>query len=326
MNKNFYASAEEEIKRRREINAEKLNLRRREVETAVPEYKVLSREIAKTGKKLLNIILSGEDASKQLEKLERDSISAQEMIKSLLVQNKYSSDYLDEIYSCKKCRDTGVYQERRCSCFKEIVKKLASRELNASAPIKLSNFESFDINFYPDRTDTDTGVQIRGKMARNFTFCKDYAENFRLPCEGILMQGNTGLGKTHLSLAIAKSVIEKGFSVIYGSAPDFFRKLDKERYKNDGESDTAGRLAEADLLVFDDLGAEAENQYYTADFTNILNSRIIAGLPTIVNTNLELPQLKKRYGDRVVSRLLTMEYLVFVGEDIRVAKKYGLSI
>ncbi|MCL2108252.1 MAG: ATP-binding protein [Oscillospiraceae bacterium] len=327
-NKSFYARAEDEIKHRREVNSQKIEARKREVESRIPEYKALSGEIAKTGQLLCALILAGD--SRRIEKLQKDNLSAQEMMRSLLIQHKYEADYLAEIYTCKKCRDSGVYQDRRCSCFKEIVKRMAAQELSSAAPLKLSSFDTFDLKLYPDRIDTDSGVNIRSKMSRNYTFCNDYAENFHLPCEGILMQGNTGLGKTHLSLAIAKTVIAKGFGVIYGSAPDLLRKIEKEhfsRWENSadgGNSGTADLLQSTDLLVFDDLGAEFDSRFYVSAFYNLLNSRINAGLPTVVNTNFELSQLKERYGDRIMSRLLTMQCLVFVGDDIRVGKKYGI--
>jgi DNA replication protein DnaC len=324
-NQEFYAKAEEEIKRRRGINTEKLNLREREVETAIPEYREIRREMARTGQRLSEIILNGEDVPRRLERLQRENLSAQNAIGTLLAQHRYAPDYLAEIYTCGKCRDTGVYQNRRCSCFKEIVKRLAAEELNESAPIKLCSFDMFDLSLYPSRTDTDAGVNIRSKMERNFAFCKNYAENFLLPCDGILMLGKTGLGKTFLSLAIAKMVISKGYSVIYGSAPDLLRKIVKEDFSWDDENRTIELLKEADLLVFDDLGAEYDSKPNAPAFCDLINCRINKGLPTIISTNLTESELKKRYEDRVISRLLTMECLKFMGDDIRVARKFGIN-
>ncbi|MCL2694028.1 MAG: ATP-binding protein [Oscillospiraceae bacterium] len=324
-NLKFYVQAEEEIRRRRDINTEKLNLRKQEVEKVIPEYKEIRRELAKTGEKLCGIIAGGEsEAGKEkLERLQRENLRAQETIKALLAQYRFAPDYLAEICTCKKCRDSGVFQNRRCSCFKEIVKRLAGEELNSSAPMKLCSFDMFDINLYPDRLDTDTGVNIRSKMERNFKYCKDFAEGFHLPVEGILMLGKTGLGKTYLSLAIAGAVITKGFGVIYGSAPDLLRRIEKEHFGREDDSNTAELLQSADLLVFDDLGAEFESQFYISAFYNLLNSRMNAGLPLIINTNLNEKELNKRYGDRITSRLLNMECLKFMGDDIRVSKKYG---
>jgi DNA replication protein DnaC len=103
------------------------------------------------------------------------------------------------------------------------------------------------------------------------------------------------------------------------------RKIGNERFKSDAEADTMSLIQSAGLLIFDDLGAEIENQYYVSDFYNLLNSRINAGLPTVISTNLDRTQLKKRYDDRIMSRLTTMEWLIFRGEDIRLNKKYGIN-
>ena len=156
-------------------------------------------------------------------------------------------------------------------------------------------------------------------MSENFSVCRKYAENFHLPCDSILMHGKTGLGKTHLSLSIASEVLSKGYSVIYGSAPDLFRKIEKEHFGQE-EGDTIGALQNAELLILDDLGAEFESRFYVSAFYNILNNRMNAARPIIVSTNLELPELQARYGDRITSRLMTMENLIFVGSDVRVRK------
>jgi DNA replication protein DnaC len=319
LNAKFYTKANEEIKRRSEVNAEKLNLRKQEVEAKIPQYKAIRQEMAKTGAKIYEIIFTGEDEAVRAEKLEqlaKENLIAQETVKNLLMQNRFPHDYLEEVYTCNKCRDTGVYQNRRCICFKEIAKRLAAEELNATSPIKLCDFDSFDLSLYADSFTID-------KMSRNYNFCKSYAENFHLPCEGIFMQGATGLGKTHLSLAIAKTVIAKGYSVIYGSSQKLIGAIVKENFGRESEVDSEELLCKTDLLIIDDLGTEVDNKFYISVFYNLLNSRLGAGLPTVINTNCEVAALKKQYGDAIVSRILTMECLPFFGDDIRVSRKHG---
>jgi len=325
LNPKFYVKAEEEIKRRREIAEQKLLHRKKEIETTIPQYKNIQRELAKTGARLSEIILSGgnrEETREKLERLQRENLAAQDTIKTLLAQHKYDAEYLSGSYTCKKCSDTGVYQNRRCVCFREIVKRLTAEELNASSPMKLCGFDTFDLDLYPEIIDIDSGVTMRSKMKRNFNYCKDFAENFHLPCNGILIAGGTGIGKTHISLAIAKVVIEKNYSVIYGSAPDLLRKIEKEHFGRDADTNTVELLQSADLLILDDLGAEFESQFYSSAFYNLLNSRINAGLPTIISTNLTRKQIESRYGERIISRIFVMECLEFCGNDIRAIKKF----
>ena len=69
----------------------------------------------------------------------------------------------------------------------------------------------------------------------------------------LLFLGNTGLGKTHLSLAIAGQVINKGYGVIYGSAQNLLAKLEKEKFSfNNTEDQPQSYLSlvlECDLLI-----------------------------------------------------------------------------
>ena len=58
------------------------------------------------------------------------------------------------------------------------------------------------------------------------------------------------------------------------------------------------------------------------DSYNIINSRILGGKPTIINTNLTLSELRDRYTERIVSRLMgTYSVLTFYGNDIRQLKR-----
>ena len=136
------------------------------------------------------------------------------------------------------------------------------------------------------------------------------------------MEGGTGLGKTHLSLAIAKTVIEKGFGVIYGSVPAILRELEQEHFSKGSELKTKKSLESCDLLILDDLGTEFANQFTKAVVYNLINTRMIMSKPTIINTNLSLAEIKDLYSDRLVSRIIGEHiYLEFIGKDIRLIKR-----
>jgi DNA replication protein DnaC len=132
-------------------------------------------------------------------------------------------------------------------------------------------------------------------MQQNFDYCKNYAKDFHLPCDGIFMIGGTGLGKTHLSLSIAREVADKGFSVVYGSVPDLIRKIKDESFgHSDEEGEVLETIKECDLLVLDDLGAEHETKYNVSTIYEIINSRINSKKPTIVSTNFSVSEIRER--------------------------------
>lgn len=71
-------------------------------------------------------------------------------------------------------------------------------------------------------------------------------------------------------------------------------------------------------MILDDLGSEFSTQFTTSAVFNILNSRILKGLPTIISTNLTPKELEERYTQRVASRLIgSFDILRFIGSDIR---------
>lgn len=136
------------------------------------------------------------------------------------------------------------------------------------------------------------------------------------------MSGRTGLGKTHLSLSIAKEVMEKGYGVIYGSTPDFLSQIEKERFsRSENDLQTLDLMLECDLLILDDLGAEFATTFTGAVVYQLLNTRLNKRLSTIISTNLSLQELLKLYGERVFSRIIgSYVPLFFVGQD-NTAKK-----
>ena len=156
-------------------------------------------------------------------------------------------------------------------------------------------------------------------MELNYHFCVDYARHFSPTSCSILMLGATGLGKTHLSFAIAKEVIDQGYGVIYGSVQNLIQQLEKEHFgRANGESHTEQMLLNCDLLILDDLGAEFSTQFSVSVIYNLVNTRLLTEKPIIVNTNLTIAELEKQYTGRVVSRMIgSYKVLPFVGRDIR---------
>ena len=77
-------------------------------------------------------------------------------------------------------------------------------------------------------------------------------------------------------------------------------------------------LLSCDLLILDDLGAEFSTSFTVAALYNIINSRINAGLPVIISTNLTPTELEAKYTQRITSRIIgCYTSLIFCGRDIR---------
>ncbi len=315
-NEHYFNAAMDRLNSRRANNKILTDMRRQEVYEKLPEYRELADRLAETGHKLILLIMQGGEVSQGVSQLEHDNRSTQRCMAELLKNAGYPVDYLEPIYTCPKCKDKGTADGKWCSCFRRLMLEEAAKELNENSPLELSSFESFRLDLYPDLINPDLRVSERVIMERNLAYCREYAERFSTGSEGILMTGATGLGKTHLSLAIASGVMDKGFSVIYGSSPELLRILERE-YFGKSDNDTMSALTGCDLLILDDLGAEMDKPLYGSLLYEMINSRISRGLPMIVSTNYSTGELGKHYQDKICSRLLSFHLMPFYGSDIR---------
>lgn len=288
----------------------------REINEKIPQIREINEVIFNTGKELITIISNGKgkDISDKVEQLKQYNLGAQAMSRKILAEYGYPEDYLDMHYTCPKCCDRGYNGSKFCDCFKTICGKLAADELNKNSQLSLSSFDSFSLTYYSGENYS--------AMKKILEYTMQYAATFTPDSKSILMFGQTGLGKTHLSLAIANKVLEKGYGVIYDSAINILRSIEKEHFSHDHSSEMIDLVMDTDLLILDDLGTEYETPFYNATIYNIINTRLNRRKPSIISTNLDFSGISRRYDKRVMSRII-LEYscLEFKGEDVRLQKR-----
>ncbi len=316
----IYDKAQEIIDKRKKDAEDKVSAKTRLFEAMEPQYTEYKNEMINSVKEVVKVIdMSPEKAPEFIQKQKIRNLTAQQNIILLLRKNNLPDDYLETKYFCPVCEDTGFNESRLCSCHIEVLKKLAFDEEGKKSPLKFCRFEDFDLKYYPDEYSSVLKCSPREKMREILSFCKEYASSFEPDNQSLFMHGETGLGKTHLSLAIAGKAIEKGYSVIYNSAQNIFNELHKERFgKSDSNGAFEAMVLECDLLVIDDLGTEFQTQFTNSVLYNIINTRINTGLPTIISTNLTLSEIENIYSKKISSRIIG-EYaiLTFKGNDIR---------
>lgn len=316
--KRVYAAANEELARRRYRASSEAQAHLAEVYQKIPEISEIDRELSMTGFSVARAVIQQNDSYQKIEQLRKRNLYLQQRRAGLLQQAGYSADYTEEHYHCSLCKDTGAVGTKRCECYHTLLRDKACEILNRTSPLQLCSFDTFHTEYYPDLTDKN-GISPRKTMTAIYQYCVSYAQNFYPYAKSILMMGATGLGKTHLSLAIAQAVIDKGYGVVYGSAQNLLSKLEKERFsRSSPDTDSLEILLDCDLLILDDLGAEFPTQFVSSCIYNIINSRMNAGKPMIISTNLTPGELRERYTDRIVSRIVgTYEILTFCGSDVR---------
>ncbi|WMJ23382.1 ATP-binding protein [Paludicola sp. MB14-C6] len=320
-NENFMRALK--IISQREQKARRIaNQRYDEVCLKIPYIKDLYQKLALTSLKVIRTVFNEFNTETQITSIKNENLAIQNEIKDILIQNGYTPDYLDTHFYCSQCDDTGYVDGVKCSCLTDVLTELNVQELNKRTTVSTSNFQNFYLKYYSDIPDERTGVSPKKIMSNILDFCTRYAQTFSIDSPSVLMIGETGLGKTHLSLAIADTIAHKGYRALYVSSLDLFRTLQDEYFgKGEDGANTMQTVLDADLIIIDDLGAEFESQFNTSSLYNIINSRLNLNKPTIINTNLMLNELDSRYNKRVASRLMTLyKCLKFVGKDIRQIK------
>lgn len=326
--KEIYEKALAEIKKRRTDAEYEASQHKQELTEKYPEFAFFENELAKTGREILGVFaLPKEQADKKLQEIRKKNAEIRNSRTELLKSMGLPENYLDVNYTCKKCNDRGFIEERNdekgvsygtkyCTCHLELLKRLASEQMSRTTPLELSSFEDFDLEYYSKAEEN--GESPYREMQRVYKSCISYAKNFDLESQSLYFFGRTGLGKTHLSLAIANEAIKKGYNVVYGSVIGFLNKMEREKFGRAETFETEDILIDADLLILDDLGAEFQTAFTTSAIYNLINSRIARGVPTIISSNLSIKELKDRYPESVASRIIgNFATVEFIGSDIR---------
>ena len=156
-------------------------------------------------------------------------------------------------YRCPLCEDTGMRGGVPCRCVADAARRLRRDEINAASPLGLCQFASFEVERYSDAVEPELGISPREYMGKLLNYCRGYAAKFSQNSPNLLFMGHTGLGKTHLALAIADAVLEGGHDVLYTSAAALPRSWGASTSTTSNDEWLAA-CQEADLLILDDLG------------------------------------------------------------------------
>ena len=289
----------------------------------LPEYKELEDSISSLSVQYGKRILSGD--ADNTDALRKELQELRNRKRALLLSAGFPADYLEPVYECPDCKDTGYIDGKKCHCFKKAVSHLLYEQSNLRDVLKKENFSTFDLTCYSSNYyDSKSERSSREIMEDAFIVCRQFADNFGNKFQNLFLYGDVGIGKTFLSNCIAKELLDREFSVLYFSAPRFFNILVQHAFGK--EIPEAQNMYEyiftCDLLIIDDLGTEYTNSFTVSEFFTCINERLLAKRSTIVSTNLSLESLADLYTERVFSRI-TSNYILLrlVGDDIRIKKK-----
>ena len=168
----------------------------------------------------------------------------------------------------------------------------------------LMTFDAFDVR------GNDSNAEQRKSLEEALHFSKAYAE---FPHGWLTLFGETGVGKTHLAVAIAAEGIRAGHRVFFAFVPEL---LDYLRYTFTPDSKvTYDRLFDevkgAELLVLDDLGQEHSSPWAEEKLYQIVVHRHNARLPTVITSFLDFTKqsgpISSRIGDPSTGRMFRID-------------------
>lgn len=322
------ARARDRLSEIRAENQAEQQRRRALVYARIPELEQTDKALRSHMAELVRLTISRRaDLARQIEELKERNLDMQMRRAELLTQGGFGTDYLDDIYSCPLCRDSGVYKGGVCTCLDRLYNRELTRELGALMRRGDESFDKFDLSLYPAELDPAKRVVPRDMMKLVYSSCRRFAENFSAASPNLLLQGGTGLGKTYLSACIARVVADKGFSVCYDSASAALENFEIAKFSRDSrEGEQAAqrvkRMQDCDLMILDDLGTEMLTPMSQSALYTLINSRLVNGGKTIISTNLKDEELQGRYTPQIYSRIAgEFTALPFVGRDIRRMRK-----
>ena len=301
----------EEKQRQSRLEAER---RRDYVYERLPRYRELEDETASLsvaqGKKLL----AGDDAA--LSELRKKLAAIKKQKAQLLSDAGLPADYLEPVFVCPDCRDTGYIDREKCHCLRQAEISLLYEQSGIQDMLKHNNFSLLSYEYYAG--------EALALFRHAVNTCQSFIENFNSDYRNLFFYGTVGTGKSFLSGCVAKELMDQGHSVIYFGAAGLFDLLSKVSFdakSRDERQNTYSDLYQCDLLIIDDLGTELTNQFTASQLFSLLNERQLGKKSTLISTNFSLAELRDRYSDRIFPRITSnFEVCRLAGEDIRMHK------
>jgi len=314
--------------KRREARIRQLEQERDEREAtifaAVPRLAEISRLQSEIGLDVARLYLRAQTQFRMtFEELRDWSLRLSAERAELLRQHHIDPAKLEVHWDCPACQNTGWIREpatdgtvsppRKCSCLIQEEIEDLYHAAGLTGPLRSHTFEQFDLSVYPS--------EDREYMAQVLDYCRRFAQAVTAgrAQDSLLLQGDTGLGKTFLASAIANVAVAAHRTVVYFTFSEFMDLVRMHKLE-DGVDSREGiqRLLDADLIVLDDLGAEKVTDFVGQELFNLINQRLNRQLPMVVSTNLQPDEIEDSYGQRIASRLLFgFEALQLRGRDVR---------
>lgn len=320
----------------RDRNRRLLMRREREVFEKSPELMRIAQELREIGLSLAACCLNPDiDIDALVDQAKQRTRELHMRREEILTYLGYPSNYLEAVYDCPLCRDTGLVDEKPCRCYHEYKTRLSYKASNLSSSMDKHNFDTFDYGLYSDEALDETHPLYSPGTASLRLYMQSVVRNLKLFIDsgvelGVYLYGSTGVGKTFLCSCLAKYAIDRAKSVRYYSMNHFIEiinsyRFDKEagREEREDSAKTYRELYETDILILDDLGSELSNRFVISELFSLINERLALEKKTVISSNISPEEISLTFDERIASRIIGEYGLYYIeGRDLRVEKHY----
>lgn len=312
---------------RQRENRRILESRREEIYAQIPEFQDLDATLGDAiSARILRLksesgTPQGSEGSSSLRPTPFQEI--QERRKALLEKKGYPADYLDPIYDCPDCKDTGYVLSEdgtrlKCHCFRDQEVAYLYEQSNLQGVLSTDRFSNLTYEYCQKPEDLE-------HLQKAVKISLDFVRNFDSVEQNLLFCGTVGTGKSFLSGCIANELLQRSYSAVYYSAISLFETLARYSFgsfEKESLYNFCKDLYNYDLVIVDDLGTEVTNSFVQSQLFSLLSERILRKKATIISTNLNLGEFRDRYSDRVFSRVTkSFTICMLTGPDVRMCQK-----
>ncbi len=327
MNKDILKNIENEYLKKRTLAEKHTEYLKNKIYEENPRLAEIDSAIKKLGIKASKATLTASDNAKK--EIQQELVAKIQSLKEEkeAILKKQNISLLPH-YECNICKDTGYIQEgyttKMCTCMKQ---KLLNEAYNKSNLYRLQSdtFTNFNLDLYSNVANPEkyqTAISPRENIQKILEFSHTFIEHFEESMQkNLLFIGTAGTGKTYLSGCIANELLKKGYTVLYQTSPLLLDSIIRYKFEQESLSyrELYNDLFHVNLLIIDDLGTENLTPAKFAELFTVINARLLnPKTKTILSSNFSLLELKKKYDDRILSRLIgNFTICRFIGDDIR---------
>ena len=221
------------------------------------------------------------------------------------------------LYKCDRCCDTGwilVPQENRqplaVSCECRGIEKVKNEWKYSGINVEMTKhtFANFKVWNEASQRAKDTAT----------AYYTDFKEVRNERRNSILLCGQVGSGKTHLSVALGLNFLKQKIKVVYMPYRDVITKIKQNMLDQEYYIKTLSKYQLCEVLLIDDLFKGKINESDINIVFEIINYRYLNFLPIIVSSEFSIERLLN-FDEAVGSRIYEMskDYVVEIEKDMR---------